>query len=104
MSGRGEPGAATKPACDGVPRSERLSDSLLLGRGRPQHGELVRDLDAPRAEAEERGWAAASRAGWAPRARSLDHAAPQQDAVQVRRRDVVPQRRGVEVPELRDRE
>ena len=72
-------------------------------RRRPEHRELVRDLEAGRAEAVQlRGDRRRGRG--ALRARPLEHAAPQEDALEVRGGDVVPERGGIEVAELRDRE
>src|SRR6185312_13411526 len=73
-------------------------------RRRPEDRELVGDLEAPRAEAEDRGRPAAAAAGGAALARRLDHAPAQQYALEVCRRDVVPEGGGVELAELGDRE
>ena len=75
-----------------------------LALWRTQHRELVGDLQPAAAEAEERARPAAGRARSAPPAGRLEHAPPEQHALEVRRRDVVPERRGVEVAELGDRE
>jgi len=58
----------------GAVNRARLSNSLLLGRRRPQNRELVGDLELSRAEAEDSGRAAAAAAGGAPLAGSLGHA------------------------------
>src|SRR6185503_11866522 len=71
---------------------------------RPEDRELVGHLEAPRAEPEHRGRAPAAGARCAALARRLDHAPAQQHALQVRRRDVVPERGGIELAELGDRE
>ena len=71
---------------------------------RPQHGELVGDRELAAAEAEERGGTSAAAARLAALARRLEHVAAQQHALEVRRRHVVTESRGVEVAQLRDRE
>src|SRR5439155_1780524 len=93
-----------EPATHAVPRFPGLGNSLLLVRGRPEHGELVRNLELRRVEPEHGGRAPAAAAWRALLARALDHAATQEDALQVGRRDVVPERGGVELAQLRDRE
>src|SRR5689334_8502337 len=92
------------PHVQAVARFERLSNSLLLGRRRAEDRKLIGYLEAPGAEAEDRRRSAAAAAGGAALARRLDHAPAQQDALEVRRRDVVPEGGGVELAELRDRE
>jgi hypothetical protein len=78
--------------------------SLLLGRRRAQDRELVSHLELPQAEAEDRRRAAAAWAWSTAIARCLDHASAQQHPLQVRRRNVVPERGGVKIAELGDRE
>ena len=84
-----------------VPPLARTSASPARGA---EDREGVGDLQLPRAEAEERSRTAARRAGGAPAAGGLEHVPPQEDALQVRRRDVVAERGGVDLAELRDRE
>src|SRR5262249_46945411 len=90
-------------ACPNGVSVRKLCNRLLLGRRGAQDRELVCDLQLPRAEAHDRRRAAAASARGTPLTRGLDHPAAQQHALQVRRRDVVAERRSVEVPELRDR-
>src|SRR5204863_1735584 len=71
---------------------------------RPQHGELVRDLEPRRAEAKDRCRPAAPAAGAAALAGRLDDSAPEQHALEVGRRDIVAERGRIEITELRDRE
>src|SRR5437762_2149659 len=71
---------------------------------RPEHRELVRDLEPRRAEAEDRRRTAATPAGAAPLAGCLDDAAAKQDALEVRGRHVVSERGPIKLAELRDRE
>ena len=66
--------------------------------------ELVRHLEPLGGEAEERGRAAARAARGAPLADPLQDAAPEQHTLQVRRRDVVAQRRDIDLAQLGDRE
>src|SRR2546425_13069873 len=61
------------------------------GIRRAEDGELVGDLERPRAEAEQRGRAAAGRTGRAMLADVGEDAAAEQDALEVRRRDLVPE-------------
>src|SRR5438093_5520497 len=78
--------------------------SVAVLPGRAQDGELVGDLEAPAAEPEERRRTAAGAARRAPLAGRLEQAAPQQHPLEVRRRDLVPERGRVELPKLGDRE
>ena len=71
---------------------------------RAQHGELVGDLEPARPEAERLAPAGRPRAGLAALAGRLERAAPEQHALEVRRRDVVAERGRVEVAQLGDRE
>ena len=83
---------------------DEWADELAIGAGRTQHCELVGDLELgacgngrPRPAGRRPGPEAAAR-------RSAQHAAAEQHALEVRGRDVVPERRRVQVAELRDRE
>ena len=69
-----------------------------------QRGERIGDLEPARAEAVERRGAAAGAAGIAPPARRLEHVPSQEHPLQVRRRDLVAERRDVEIAQLGDRE
>src|SRR5688500_19830784 len=77
---------------------------MPLRDGWPEGGERVRDLEPPRAEAVDLGGPAAGASGPAPFARRLEDVAPEQHSLQVRGRDVVAQRGGVDVAQLRERE
>src|SRR5436190_10546886 len=70
----------------------------------PQNRELVRDLEALRAEPVERGRPAARAARLSPLARRREHAPAEEHALEVRRRDVVPERGDVDLAQLRQRE
>src|SRR5581483_7870957 len=91
---------ATSSSCTS-PRSRSRGRGAWSG---PQRGELVRDLQLPPPEAVEGGGAAARRAGLAACAGRLEHPPAEEHALEVRRRDLVAERRAVEVAELRDRE
>src|SRR5262245_55212170 len=71
---------------------------------RPEHGELIRDLELLRAKAEQCARATAVRPGRASAAGGNEHIAADEDALEIRRRDVVTQRRAVDVAKLRDGE
>src|SRR5439155_17498115 len=77
---------------------------LVICLRRPQHGELVGDLERARLEAEEGGRPAAGGARRAVLAGVGQDAPAEQHALQIRRRDLVAQRRHVPLPPLRDRE
>ena len=72
--------------------------------GRPERRERVGDLEQARAEAVDLGRAAACAPRAASRACRLEHVPPQQDPLQVGGRDVVPERGGVDLAQLRERE
>ena len=72
--------------------------------GRAQHRELVGDLEVGRAEAEDLRRPSARAAGGRRSPVGDEHAAPQEDALEVGRGDLVAERRRVEVAELRDGE
>src|SRR5262249_24462641 len=86
-----------------VRRAGDIAVTLTPAR-RPEHGELVRPLQAAAAEAELGCRAPPGGAGWAPPARRLELAAAKQHALQVRRRDRVAERGDVDRPQLGDRE
>src|SRR5437868_10654181 len=73
-------------------------------RRRLEHRELVGNLELAGAEAVERRGAAARAARLSPAAGRLQEAAANEDALEVRRRDLVAERGGVDVAELRERE
>ena len=72
--------------------------------GRTERCEGIRDLELTYAEPVYLGRPAAGASRLAPRARRLEHVAPQQHALQVRRRDVVAEGGGIEVAQLGERE
>src|SRR5262245_42359011 len=71
---------------------------------RPERGERVGDREPRVAEAVDLGRAPAGAARGTPVAGRLDHRAPLEDALEVRRRHLVPERRGVDLAELGERE
>ena len=71
---------------------------------RAERRELVRHLEPLRREAEERRRPAAGTARRAQPLDPLEHPASNEHALQVRRRHVVPERRDVDLAQLRDRE
>src|SRR5215472_5019407 len=75
-----------------------------MSRRRTKNCELISDLELACAEAIDRRGPAAVRPGGALRAGVLEQLAAQEDALEVRRRHLVPERGGVEIPQLRDRE
>ena len=84
----------------GAVRSEGLPGQArrrpALGR-RAQHRELIGDLELRRAETEERRRPAAGVARLSALAGRLEHTAPDEHALEVRRRDVVSERGRVDV-------
>src|SRR5439155_17459310 len=71
---------------------------------RAQHGELIRDLELWRPEAEERARPAAGGTGRTLPAGGLEHLTTQEHTLEVRRGDVVPESRRVEISQLGDGE
>src|SRR5437764_14629200 len=85
------------------PSREGTSEAALALR-RPERRELVRHLEPLRREAEERRGAPARPAGRADALNALELATAHEHALQVRRRDVVAERRDVDQAQLRHRE
>jgi hypothetical protein len=67
---------------------------------RPQDGELIRDLQLAPLEAVDGCRPATGRPGLAAAAHRNEQAAPHEHALQIRRRDVVPERGTVVVAQL----
>src|SRR5471030_1736284 len=65
--------------------------------GWPEGGELVGHLEAPQPEAEQRRGAPARAAGRAAAVGALEHSPAHEYALEVRRREVVLERRGVDL-------
>jgi hypothetical protein len=66
----------------------------------PQDGELIGDLELAPLEAIDRGRPATGRAGFAAAAHRDEQAAPHENALKVRRRDVMPECGTVVVAQL----
>src|ERR1043165_7664648 len=75
-----------------------------LGARWSQHRELVGDLQSARAEAVQLGRPTACAAGGAALAGRFEDAAAQEDSLEVRGRDLVPEGGDVDLPKLRERE
>jgi L-aspartate oxidase len=72
--------------------------------GRPQHGELIGDLEPSRPEAIELRGSSTRRPVGSLAADGFDRSAAEENALEVRRRDLVPERRFVDVAQLGQRE
>ena len=105
MTDHARPGQDWSSALARTGAQGRRSLSRCLRRGRgAERGEGIGDDQGPGREPVERGRPAAQRRGPGGAGRRLDDAAAGQDALQVGRRDRVADRRGVDVPQLGDRE
>ena len=62
--------------------------------GRPEHGELVGDLQAPLSKPEQGAGPPSGRAGRAAGSGRIEHVAADEHALEVRRRDLVAERGG----------
>src|SRR5581483_7658171 len=92
-----------QPFLYSVQRSRRCkSEGGRRSRRGSQHRELVGDLELERAEGVDLGRPAARPPGGAVLARRDEHAAAQEDTLQVGRGDLVPEGRRVELAQLRD--